>query len=89
VPDRLLRLHAEMKVPGEAWLEWTMESEGTGTRLGQKARFHPRGVSGRTYWYTMLPLHHFIFRGLAASLAEATSTDPVSGRGAAKERGLH
>ncbi len=71
VPDRLLRLHAEMKVPGEAWLEWTMESEGSGTRLVQKARFRPRGVWGRTYWYTMLPFHHFIFRDLAASLAAA------------------
>ncbi|MDQ1431297.1 MAG: hypothetical protein QOF40_1899, partial [Actinomycetota bacterium] len=60
--ERLLRLHAEMKVPGEAWLEWTMEPEGDGSRLVQKARFHPRGVWGRVYWYSMLPFHHFIFR---------------------------
>ena len=69
VPERLLRLHAEMKVPGEAWLEWTMEPEGDGTRLVQKARFHPRGVWGRVYWYTMLPFHHFIFRALAEKLS--------------------
>ncbi len=44
VPERLLRLRAEMKVPGEAWLEWTMaDLSGDGTRLVQKARFHPRG----------------------------------------------
>ena len=69
VPDRLLRFHAEMKVPGEAWLEWTMEPEGDGTRLVQKARFHPRGVWGRVYWYSMLPFHHFIFRKLAEELS--------------------
>ncbi len=69
VPERLLRLHAEMKVPGDAWLEWTMEPEGDGTRLVQKARFHPRGVWGRVYWYSMLPFHHFIFRRLATTLA--------------------
>jgi uncharacterized protein YbjT (DUF2867 family)/uncharacterized protein YndB with AHSA1/START domain len=69
VPERLLRLHAEMKVPGEAWLEWTMEPEGDGTRLVQKARFHPRGVWGRVYWYSMLPFHHFIFRRLAVSVS--------------------
>jgi uncharacterized protein YbjT (DUF2867 family) len=69
VPDRLLRLHAEMKVPGDAWLEWTMEPDGSGTRLVQKARFHPRGVWGRVYWYSMLPFHHLIFGRLAAELA--------------------
>jgi Protein of unknown function (DUF2867) len=65
VPERLLRLRAEMRVPGEAWLEWTMDPEGEGTRLVQKARFHPRGVWGRVYWYSMLPFHHFIFRRMA------------------------
>jgi uncharacterized protein YbjT (DUF2867 family) len=74
VPQRLLRLRAEMKVPGEAWLEWTMDPEGTGTRLVQKARFHPRGVWGRVYWYAMLPFHHLIFGRLATTLAT-----PVAG----------
>lgn len=69
VPDRLLRLRAEMKVPGDAWLEWTVEPEGDGTRLVQKARFHPRGVWGRVYWYAMLPFHHRIFRELARRVA--------------------
>jgi uncharacterized protein YbjT (DUF2867 family) len=70
VPERLLRLRAEMKVPGEAWLEWTMDPENGGTRLVQKARFHPRGVWGRTYWYAMLPFHHLIFQRLALALAD-------------------
>jgi uncharacterized protein YbjT (DUF2867 family) len=69
VPRRMLRLRAEMKVPGAAWLEWTMDPDGDGTRLVQKARFHPRGVWGRAYWYAMLPFHHFIFRRLADALA--------------------
>ena len=70
VPERLLRLRAEMKVPGEAWLEWTMDPEDGGTRLVQKARFHPRGVWGRAYWYAMLPFHHLIFQRLATALAD-------------------
>jgi hypothetical protein len=70
VPDRMLRLRAEMRVPGDAWLEWTMEPTETGTHLVQKARFHPRGVWGRAYWYAMLPFHHVIFRRLATRLTE-------------------
>jgi len=69
VPNRLVRLRAEMRVPGEAWLEWTMEPNGGGTHLVQRARFHPRGVWGRVYWYALLPIHHVIFQRLAARLA--------------------
>jgi hypothetical protein len=60
--------NAEMKVPGDAWLEWTMEPDGCGTRLVQKARFHPRGVWGRVYWYAMLPFHHLIFGRMATAI---------------------
>jgi uncharacterized protein YndB with AHSA1/START domain len=73
VPDRLVRLRAEMRVPGQAWLEWTMEPTATGTRLVQRARFHPRGVWGRVYWYALLPIHHVIFRRLAERLAETAA----------------
>jgi hypothetical protein len=76
VPERLVRLRAEMKVPGEAWLEWTMDPEPGGTRLVQKARFHPRGVWGRAYWYAMLPFHDLIFRRLAATLAGSSGGQP-------------
>jgi uncharacterized protein YndB with AHSA1/START domain len=69
VPDRLVRLRAEMRVPGAAWLEWTMEPTAGGTHLVQRARFHPRGVWGRLYWYSLLPFHHVIFRRLAERLA--------------------
>jgi len=75
VPERLLRLRAEMKVPGQAWLEWTVEPDGDDTLLVQKARFHPRGVWGRVYWYSMLPFHHLIFGRLATRLASPASSD--------------
>jgi hypothetical protein len=80
VPRRMLQLRAEMKVPGEAWLEWTMDREGDGTRLVQKARFHPRGVWGRVYWYAMLPFHHFIFGRLAAEVASPPERSRVTPR---------
>ena len=71
VPDRLMRLRAEMVVPGRAWLEYSIEPEGDGSRLLQSARFHPRGLWGRLYWYSLLPFHALIFGRLAARLAAA------------------
>ncbi len=71
-PD-LLRLRAEMKVPGDAWLEWRISEDGTGTtHLRQLARFHPRGVTGRAYWWVLLPIHKVIWKQLAARLVSAT-----------------
>ena len=61
-PDRLLRLRAEMRLPGEAWLEWTIEPDGTGSRITQRALFHPRGLAGRLYWLAVAPFHRVIFR---------------------------
>ena len=59
-------------MPGDAWLEWTMEpSRQRDATLVQKARFHPRGVWGRAYWYAMLPFHRMIFRVMAERLAAA------------------
>lgn len=68
-PDRLLRLRAEMKAPGAAWLEFRIEPDGAGSRLVQRARFHPRGLWGRLYWYVMVPFHGLIFPGMARGLA--------------------
>lgn len=58
---RLLRLRAEMRVPGLAWLQFMTVPEGAGTRLVQSALFAPRGVPGLLYWYAMYPAHKFIF----------------------------
>lgn len=58
--EKRLLLYAEMRLPGEAWLEWNIEN---GT-LTQTATFRPRGLWGRLYWYSLLPFHHFIFNGM-------------------------
>jgi len=67
--DRLLVLHAEMRLPGEAWLEWSMEPVDEGTRLVQTARFRPRGLLGRVYWYAVAPFHGLVFPGLLNGIA--------------------
>jgi uncharacterized protein YbjT (DUF2867 family)/uncharacterized protein YndB with AHSA1/START domain len=69
-PNRLLRLRAEMKVPGRAWLEFKVEPIDAGTsRLSQSAFFAPRGLTGLLYWYLLYPIHAAIFSGLAKNLA--------------------
>lgn len=75
---RLLRLRAEMKVPGHAWLQFTAVPEGTGTRLIQTALFAPRGLLGLLYWYAMFPAHLFIFGDMAKAVARLALTEPVT-----------
>lgn len=76
--DRLVRLRAEMKVPGRAWLEFTMvPHEDGGTFLTQTALFAPRGLAGHLYWQSIAPVHERVFGGLIraiASRAEAAQT---------------
>ncbi|WP_091229102.1 SDR family oxidoreductase [Microbacterium sp. 3J1] len=67
----LLRLRAEMKVPGEAWLELRAVPDGSGARYEQRAVFFPRGLAGRLYWLAVLPFHGFIFAGMAARITAA------------------
>lgn len=63
--DRRLALRAEMKLPGEALLEFLIDvAPGRGCRLRQRALFKPRGLLGIAYWYSVAPLHHFVFRGM-------------------------
>lgn len=62
-PDASLLLRAEMKLPGMAWLRFTID-QGETNRLGVKAYFHTDSLWGRLYWYACLPFHHFIFRDL-------------------------
>ena len=68
-PGRLLRLRAEMRLPGRAWLEFEAIPERGGTRLRQTAEFHPTGLAGRLYWYSLLPIHVAIFRRMLRSIA--------------------
>lgn len=76
VPDRLLRLRAEMKVPGRAWLEFTAQPlPGDRALLVQTAYFAPRGLSGLAYWYLLYPIHRPIFSGLCSAVARAAVSE--------------
>jgi hypothetical protein len=70
-PDRLLRLEAQMRVPGRAWLQFEVEPDGDGARIRQTALFDPAGLAGRGYWYALYPLHLFVFRRMLRGIARA------------------
>jgi hypothetical protein len=68
-PNKLLRLRAEMKVPGLAWLQFEARPlEGGDTQLVQTAYFAPKGLGGFLYWYGLYPLHRLIFSGMIREL---------------------
>lgn len=71
-PLRVL-LFAEMKLPGDAWLEFRIEEGETGNVLVQEASFRPKGLAGRLYWYLVTPFHYFVFRGMARRIAQVTA----------------
>ncbi len=72
-PGTLLRLRAEMKVPGRAWLQFQATPQAPGrTLLSQTAFFAPHGLWGLVYWYTLYPLHQVIFSGMIRRLAART-----------------
>lgn len=80
--DRLLRLRAEMKVPGAASLQWEVSGSGSRSTLVQTAAFVPRGLWGAVYWYALYPIHARIFSDLARAIArEAEETDAGSSDG--------
>ena len=66
--NRRLRLLAEMKLPGRAWLEYVLEPHGSGTRIIQNAIFDPVGLAGLAYWYAVYPLHRIIFGGMLSAI---------------------
>ena len=66
----LLRLRAEMKVPGRAWLQHEVTPTMGGSRLVQTVFFEPKGLPGLAYWYALYPVHGLIFRGTVRVLAE-------------------
>jgi hypothetical protein len=71
IPGRFLRLRAEMKLPGLAWLEFTVEQrEQGGSRLTQRAIFFPHGLGGRLYWLLVMPFHGIIFQKMVSSMAK-------------------
>lgn len=70
-PPRRLRLAAEMKLPGRAWLQFDVEPRGDGSRIRQTALYDPVGWLGLLYWYLLYPAHHFVFTGMLRSIARA------------------
>lgn len=70
-PRRLLRLRAEMKVPGLAWLELRVEPGTNGPVFRQRAIFSPRGLLGQVYWYAVWPFHGLVFGGMQRNIARA------------------
>lgn len=62
IPEKFLRLYAEMILPGKAWLQFEItDLEDGRVQIKQEARFAPRGLGGQLYWYILLPFHRFIF----------------------------
>ena len=79
-PDRRLRLMAEMKLPGRAWLEFEVEPDADGSTIRQTAVFDPAGLVGRLYWYAVSPFHRFVFRGMVRGIARAATASRRSTR---------
>lgn len=73
--DKRLLLYAEMKLPGEAWLEFCLDEQDDRTTIRQKATFRPHGLFGRLYWYAVLPFHYFIFNGMIRNIADYQPAD--------------
>lgn len=72
-PDRRLRLVAEMRLPGRAWLEFEVEGNATTSQIRQTAIFDPLGLWGQLYWYALYPLHRLLFAGMLRHIARASA----------------
>jgi uncharacterized protein YbjT (DUF2867 family) len=78
-PDRRLRLRAEMKLPGRAWLEFEVLPRGSKSLIRQTAIFDPIGLAGLTYWYILYPMHKLIFAGMLRCIKEAAQSHDRDG----------
>jgi len=72
-PNRRLRLQAEMKLPGRAWLEFEVTEDEDGSVIRQTAIFDPVGLFGLAYWYGIYPLHQLVFKGMLRGIARAAT----------------
>ena len=75
-PNHLLRLTAEMKLPGRAWLEFEVSGDAHKSTIRQTAIFDPIGLFGRLYWYALWPLHQLVFSGMLRRIREAAEVFP-------------
>ncbi|MDR9444238.1 MAG: SDR family oxidoreductase [Microbacteriaceae bacterium] len=71
---RLLRLRAEMKLPGKAWLQWELFDQGDDVLVVQKAIYAPRGLFGHVYWWMVAPMHSFVFPSMLSKIAGNNAT---------------
>jgi hypothetical protein len=71
IPARLLRLAAEMRLPGRAWLQFEVEPDGSGSLIRQTAIFDLFGLMGQLYWYALYPIHRLVFAGTLAGIVGA------------------
>lgn len=76
VPGRLLRLRAEMRLPGLAWLELRVDADDDGTVYTQRAVFHPRGLAGQLYWWSLKPFHGLVFGAMARNIIRRSADPP-------------
>lgn len=74
-PDRLLRLSAEMKIPGRAWLQYEVNSTDSGATICQTAIFDPAGILGLLYWYSLYPIHEILFAGMLRRIGAASTKE--------------
>ena len=79
-PDSLLRLRAEMKVPGRAWLQFEVLPTKDGTEIRQTATYDPRGLFGLLYWYCLYPLHVPIFKGMLLRIAQKATNSSTQAK---------
>jgi len=77
-PGRLLRLAAEMRVPGRAWLQFEVTPENGGSLIRQTALFDPVGLGGLIYWYGLWGIHQLVFAGMLRNIARAVGAQPTS-----------
>ncbi len=77
-PDEMLRLQAEMRVPGRAWLEFEVSGDGSESTIRQTAIWDPAGLFGLAYWYALYPIHGLMFAGMLRNIARAVREESGS-----------
>jgi uncharacterized protein YbjT (DUF2867 family) len=80
--DRLLRLRAEMRLPGRAWLQFEVDPAPKGATIRQTALFDPAGLGGLAYWYALWPAHQLVFAGMLRKIATAAESERSPARSA-------